>query len=93
MSVAEVKLQQIRVRLATGDVDDVVGELNVVAEDIDAGLDELNGNGTSSMLKTMNRARIRHTLGNLSLQDKQELFNLFGAIESSEVIQSIKVTE
>ena len=59
LSAAEVKLQRIRARIAEGDVDDVVGMLNVVADDIDAGLDELNGNGTSTMLKAMNRIQAR----------------------------------
>jgi hypothetical protein len=59
LSAAEVKLQRIRARLAEGEMDDVVGMLNVVADDIDAGLDELNGNGTSTMLKAMNRIQAR----------------------------------
>jgi hypothetical protein len=59
LSAAEMKLQQISARLATGDVEDVVGELNVVSDDIDAGLDELNGDGTSSMLKAVNRIQAR----------------------------------
>jgi hypothetical protein len=59
LSAAEAKLRQIKNRLTIGDVDDLVGELNVVAENIDEGLDELNGDGISSMLKAMNRIRAR----------------------------------
>ncbi len=59
LSTAEANLQQIRTRLSEGDVDDVVGELNDVADFVDAGLDELNGNGTSYMLKAINRIQAR----------------------------------
>jgi hypothetical protein len=59
LSTAEVRLEQIKDHLETGDVEDLVGQLNVVAENIDAGLDELNGSGISSMLKAMNRIQAR----------------------------------
>ena len=58
--VAE-KLSGIRDLLAEGNVEDAVNDLDGVVEGIDDGLDQLDGEDTSTVLKTMNRleAKIR----------------------------------
>jgi hypothetical protein len=61
LGVVSRKIERLRERLSTDEVDELLGELEDAVEEIEDNLDELNGRGTSSNLKAMNmvEARIR----------------------------------
>ncbi len=61
LGIISRKIERLRERLSTEEVDELLGELKDAVEEIDDSLDELNSNATSTNLRAMNvvEARIR----------------------------------
>ena len=53
------KIERLRDRLSTDDVEELMDELENAVDEIDENLDELNGKGTSTNLKSMNVVEAR----------------------------------